>query len=553
MINMDRFTLKAQEAIAAARDLAERHMNNEIEPVHLLSALLGQDGGVSLPILEKVGVDVQSLRLKLEKAVSLCPRIGKGLPESRASMALQEVLRASMDLAERMKDEYVSSEHLLIALVDESDTAGKLLKESGVDHGGLLKALEGIRGQHSVKDPNAEDKYRALDRFTVDFVRLARMGKLDPVIGRDEEIRRVSQVLSRRTKNNPVLIGEPGVGKTAIVEGLAQRIAADQVPESIRGKKLLGLDMGLLIAGAKYRGEFEERFKSVLKEVIASSGEIILFIDELHTLVGAGAAEGAVDASNMIKPALARGELRCVGATTLDEYRKYIEKDAALERRFQSVLVREPDIEEATGILRGLKEKYEVHHGVRILDSALVAAVKLSHRYIGSRFLPDKAIDLVDEAASRLRMEMDSMPIELAEIQEKAMRLKVEIKALEKDKDRRHVEDRLAELNRDLADLDEKGAALTAKWENEKKIVGSIRELQESLDSARTEEQLAQRDGRLERVAQLRYGVIVELQKKLEEARQGLKALVDSGSNLIREEVTEQDIAEIVSKWTGIP
>ncbi len=416
-----------------------------------------------------------------------------------------------------------------------------------------MKALEGIRGNQSVKDQNAESTYRALERFTTDFVRLARLGKLDPVIGRDEEIRRVSQVLSRRKKNNPVLIGEPGVGKTAIVEGLAQRIAAGEVPENIKDKRLLGLDMGAFVAGAKYRGEFEERFKAVLKEVTGSDGKIILFIDELHTLVGAGAAEGSLDASNMIKPALARGELRCVGATTLDEYRKHIEKDAALERRFQTVLIDEPTVDETVAILRGLKEKYEVHHGVRIEDSALIAAAKLSSRYITARFLPDKAIDLVDEAASRLRMEMDSVPAELAAMQDSMTQLEIEKRALEKEKKKAEVKERLEQVKSRLAELEENASGIRARWEHEKEIVSSIRALQEKLEKARTEEQLAQRDGRLEKVAELRYGVIVGLEKELEASRREFRKLQESGSQLLREEVTEADIAGIVSRWTGIP
>jgi ATP-dependent Clp protease ATP-binding subunit ClpB len=552
MFRLDRFTMKAQEAILAAQDRASGRNHTESTPLHLLAALIEQEEGIVAPVLKRIGADVSSLAEGLEVRLSALPRIERGLSDGRPSLELQESLKRAMEEARRLKDEFVSTEHLLLALADGKGEAGRVLAEAGVRHDDVLRALEAVRGSQRVTDANPESKYMALERFTTDFVELARRGRLDPVIGRDEEIRRVSQVLSRRTKNNPVLIGEPGVGKTAIVEGLAQRIAAGDVPESLRNKRLLGLDMGAMIAGAKYRGEFEERFKALLKEITDSSGGIILFIDELHTLVGAGAAEGAVDASNMIKPALARGELRCVGATTLDEYRKHIEKDAALERRFQIVLVREPDEEETVSILRGLKEKYEVHHGVRILDSALIAAAKLSHRYISSRFLPDKAIDLVDEAASRLRMEMDSMPLELAEITDKMTQLEIEKRALEKEKGA-DCRARLEGVNERLSELNEKAAALRLRWENEKRIVESIRELQERLDAARTEEQIAQREGDLERVAELRYSVIVGIERDLEQARKRLSELQESGRRLMKEEVDAGDIAEIVSKWTGIP
>jgi ATP-dependent Clp protease ATP-binding subunit ClpB len=549
----DKFTVKAQESLAAAQELAAGRNHTESTPLHLLGALLRQDEGVVVPVLKKMGAPITKIGEALERALESLPRLERGLSEARPSIELQELIKRSSEEADGLKDEYVSTEHLLLALVEDTSGAGALLREFGITRGGILKALAGVRGSQRVTDQNPESKYRALERFTRDFVDLARRGKLDPVIGRDEEIRRVSQVLSRRTKNNPVLIGEPGVGKTAIVEGLAQRIAAGDIPENLRNKRLLGLDMGAIVAGTKFRGEFEERFKAVLKEISDAEGQIILFIDELHTLVGAGAAEGAIDASNMIKPALARGELRCIGATTLDEYRKHIEKDAALERRFQVVLVREPTVDETVAILRGLKEKYEVHHGVRIVDSALVAAAKLSHRYITGRFLPDKAIDLMDEAASRLRLEMDSVPIELAEIQDKITQLEIERRALEKERENREVKERLALVKEKLSELGEKASGLRVRWENEKGMVASIRELQEKLDKARTDEQIAQRQGDLERVAELRYSVIVDLEKKLAEARTKLRDMQESGRSLLKEEVTEGDIAEIVSTWTGIP
>jgi ATP-dependent Clp protease ATP-binding subunit ClpB len=552
-MSFDTFTVKAQEAVASAQELAFKGNNTETHPLHLLAALIKQEDGVIGPLLQKMGAMVSSVQNGIDRSLKDLPRLQKGMGNASLSVELQEVIKRSLGEAEGLHDEYVSTEHLFLALAEDPGGAGNLLAENGVTRERILKALASVRGSQRVTDQNPESKYRALERFTRDFVDLARRGKLDPVIGRDEEIRRVSQVLSRRTKNNPVLIGEPGVGKTAIVEGLAQRIAALDVPESLKGKRLLGLDMGSIVAGTKFRGEFEERFKAVIKEITDAEGQIILFIDELHTLVGAGAAEGAIDASNMIKPALARGELRCIGATTLDEYRTHIEKDAALERRFQPILVREPSVEETLAILRGLKDKYEIHHGVRIVDDALIAAAKLSHRYITGRFLPDKAIDLIDEAASRLRLEMDSMPMELAEIQDKITQLEIEKRALEKEKNDKEVKERLAGVRERLSDLGEKASGLRMRWENEKSAVGAIRELQEKLDRARTDEQIAQRSGDLGRVAEIRYGVAVALEKNLVDARKRLKELQESGGSLLREEVAESDIAGIVSKWTGIP
>ena len=553
MISFEKFTVKAQEAIASAQELAQRKNHTETTPLHLLSALLQQEEGVILPLLKKMGVALSKLEDGIERSLSRLPRLEKGFGGSMPSIDLQEIIKRALSEADELHDDYVSTEHLFLALIGDPSGSGAVLGENGIAREAILKALTGVRGSQRVTDQNPESKYRALERFTRDFVDLARRGKLDPVIGRDEEIRRVSQVLLRRTKNNPVLIGEPGVGKTAIVEGLAQRIAAGEVPESLKGKRLLGLDMGSIVAGTKFRGEFEERFKAVVKEITDAGGRIILFIDELHTLVGAGAAEGAIDASNMIKPALARGELRCIGATTLDEYRKHIEKDAALERRFQIVLVREPGVNETIAILRGVKEKYEVHHGVRIVDDALIAAAKLSHRYIMGRFLPDKAIDLVDEAASRLRLEMDSMPLELAEIQDKITQLEIERRALEKEKDDREVKERFAGVKERLSDLNEKASGLRARWENEKGAMHAIRDIQEKLDRAHTDEQIAEREGNLERVAEIRYGVAVDLGTSLAEARKRLKEMQESGRSLLKEEVTESDIADIVSTWTGIP
>ncbi|MFQ5881040.1 MAG: ATP-dependent chaperone ClpB [Candidatus Methylomirabilales bacterium] len=551
-MRMDQCTIKAQEAIDAARRQALELDHQAIDVEHLLLALVEQQEGVTPPLLQKLGANLQLLRAKLTEELQRRPKVQWGGGQSYITPRLEKVLQAATQEAERLKDEYVSTEHLLLAMVEEGGgVAERILKEAGVSKDGLYAALAEIRGGQRITDPHPEEKYQALERYSRDLTELARKGKLDPVIGRDDEVRRVIHVLSRRTKNNPVLIGEPGVGKTAIVEGLAQRIANGDVPESLKHKRLVALDIGALVAGSKYRGEFEDRLKAVLKEITESEGQIICFIDELHTLVGAGSAEGAVDASNMLKPALARGELRCIGATTLDEYRKRIEKDPALERRFQPVTVGQPSVEETISILRGLKEKYEVHHGVRIKDAALVAAAVLSNRYITDRFLPDKAIDLIDEAASRLRMEIDSMPTEIDEVDRKTRQLEVEREALRKETDPASRE-RLGHLEAELANLRERSAALKARWEREKAVIKNIREIKERLEQSRVEEQRAERQGDLGKVAELRYGVIAQLQKELEVERQKLEVIQNEGM-MLKEEVDEEDIAQVVAKWTSIP
>src|SRR5882762_5826670 len=551
-MRMDKLTVKAQEAIQAAQSLADQGNHQAIEPEHLLLALLQQQEGVVGPLLGKLGARPETLARQVQAEVDKLPTVRGGGGRQYASSRFEGVINRAREEAERLKDEYVSTEHLLIAIAQEKGGASaRVLEANGATADDIYKALVDVRGSQKVTDQNPEDKYQALQRHARDLTELARKGKLDPVIGRDEELRRVIQVLSRRTKNNPVLIGEPGVGKTAIVEGLAQRIVAGDVPEGLKGKQLVALDIGALVAGSKYRGEFEDRLKAVLKEITESSGAVICFIDELHTLVGAGAAEGAVDAANMLKPALARGELRCVGATTLDEYRKHIEKDAALERRFQPVMVREPSVEDTIAILRGLKDKYEVHHKVKIKDGALVAAAVLSHRYIGDRFLPDKAIDLVDEAAARIRMQIDSMPQEIDEIERRVMQLQIERVSVAREEDAVSRE-RLAKIDAELAELREKGDGLKARWQAEKEGITRIGKIKEEIETTRHAMADAERRGDLNRAAELRYGTLMALEKQLGELDARLADQHTQG-RMLREEVDEEDIAVTVAKWTGIP
>jgi ATP-dependent Clp protease ATP-binding subunit ClpB len=551
-MRLDRFTLKAQEAVQEAQDLAATRSQQEITPEHLLVALLEQHEGIVVPILQRVGADISRIRDESEAALDRIPEVHGAAGQTYASPGLQSVLGAAWSEAQQLKDDYVSTEHLLIAISEEKDApAGATLRDAGASRENIFKVLKDIRGSQRVTDQNPEEKYQALARYSKNLTDLARAGKLDPVIGRDEEIRRVIQVLSRRTKNNPVLIGEPGVGKTAIVEGLAQRVVAGDVPEGLKNRRVNALDMGALVAGAKYRGEFEDRLKAVLKEIEEARGDVILFIDEMHTIVGAGAAEGAVDASNMLKPALARGELHAIGATTLDEYRKHVEKDAALERRFQPVFVGEPSVEDTIAILRGLKERYEVHHGVRIQDAALVAAAVLSHRYITDRFLPDKAVDLIDESASHLRMEIDSMPQELDSVERRIVQLEIEQKALQKEKDAASKE-RLAKLEAELADLKESSSEMKVQWENEKEAISTIRSTKAEIEATKAEYERAEREGDLNRAAELRYGRLAELERQLGDGNTRLAEL-QSSRQMLKEEVSEDDVADVVSTWTGIP
>ena len=549
-MRLDKFTIKSQEALGEAQRLADSMGHQQVEGEHLLLALVGQADGVVAPILQKLAISPDMLKERIKVELDRRPKVS-GAGATYIAPELKSTIDAAFIEAEGLKDEYVSTEHLLLALASDKGTVGKILKSLGVTKEAVLKILVDVRGSQRVTDQSPEEKYQALEKYSRDLTRLARLGKLDPVIGRDDEIRRVIQVLSRRTKNNPVLIGDPGVGKTAIAEGLAQRVVSGDVPEGLKDKRVVSLDLGALIAGAKYRGEFEDRLKAVLKEVTDAEGEIVLFIDELHTLVGAGAAEGAVDAANLLKPALARGELRAIGATTIDEFRKHIEKDAALERRFQPVLVGEPSVEDTIAILRGLKERYEIHHGVRITDSALVAAAVMSNRYITDRFLPDKAIDLIDESASKLRIEIDSLPTEIDEIERRIKKLEIERQALRNDKNKAALE-RLANIDKDLAELKEKTFHMRAHWQNEKEAITEISRLKERIEQAKVDTAAAERAGDLALAAKLQYGDILSFEKELEDKNRRLLEL-QKDQKMLKEEVDEEDIAEVVSKWTNIP
>jgi ATP-dependent Clp protease ATP-binding subunit ClpB len=551
MLRFDKMTVKAQEALQQAQEVAARHENQAVEPVHLLEALAQQQDGVVPPLLARLGIRTEQLTQEIEREIGRLPKV-QGFAQQHLGRPLNDILEKSFDEATKFKDEYVSTEHLFLAIAAAyRDPAGKLLKKLGASYEAILQALAGVRGSQRVTSQNPETTYAALEKYARDLTDLARRSKLDPVIGRDEEIRRVMQILARRTKNNPVLIGEPGVGKTAIVEGLAQRIVSGDVPDVLKTKKLVALDLAALVAGAKFRGEFEDRLKAVLKEISEAEGQIILFIDELHTLVGAGAAEGSMDASNMLKPALARGELRAIGATTLNEYKKYIEKDPALERRFQPVLVNEPTVEDTIAILRGLKDRYEVHHGVRIKDAAILAAATLSHRYISDRFLPDKAIDLIDEAAASLRMQIDSLPTEIDEIERRILQLEIERQALLKETDAHSVE-RRAQIDKELAKLREVSNARKARWQAEKDAISKIRKLKEQIEQLKAEADRYERSGELAKVAEIRYGKIAQVEREAQQAQERFAAM-QKGARILKEEVDEEDIAKLVSKWTGIP
>ena len=551
MLRFDKMTVKAQEALQQAQEIASRHENQSVEPIHLLEALVEQQDGVVPSLLARLGIHAEMLAQDIEREIGRLPKV-QGFAQQHLGRALNDVLESSFDEATKFKDEYVSTEHLFLAIAGaDRDPAGKLLKKQGASHEAILQALAGVRGTQRVTSQNPETTYAALEKYARDLTDLARRSKLDPVIGRDEEIRRVMQILARRTKNNPVLIGEPGVGKTAIVEGLAQRIVSGDVPDVLKTKKLVALDLAALVAGAKFRGEFEDRLKAVLKEISEAEGQIILFIDELHTLVGAGAAEGSMDASNMLKPALARGELRAIGATTLNEYKKYIEKDPALERRFQPVLVTEPTVEDTIAILRGLKDRYEVHHGVRIKDAAILAAATLSHRYISDRFLPDKAIDLIDEAAASLRMQIDSLPTEIDEIERRILQLEIERQALLKETDAHSIE-RRGQIEKELAKLREDSSGRKARWQAEKEAISKIRKFKEHIEQLKAEADRYERAGDLAKVAEIRYGKIAQAEREAQQAQERF-ATLQRGARILKEEVDEEDIAKLVSKWTGIP